>query len=178
MKQRLTTLFHMKLAHSSIKFLLWTPWLFYKWWKSQCRWNFQLTLNKHIEIMLKGYREGRIIFDRYLNDCLKNKTRSKRASTTKVFQVHKVNVNQRATVSIQDKGRTQNHAYMGDCWNDFPIIMATVQMFSTTKSKSMILRKSIVMRMPTLSFLTKSYSSFRGCEGDGIATSFSASDGK
>ena len=37
---------------------------------------------KRIDRLMKGYSEGRIIFDRYITGSLKEKTRSKRAVTT------------------------------------------------------------------------------------------------
>ena len=37
---------------------------------------------KRIDRLVKGYSEGRIIFDRYITGSLKEKTRTKRAGTT------------------------------------------------------------------------------------------------
>ena len=36
---------------------------------------------KRIEKMMIGYREGHVVFDRYVEQSLKNKTRQKRATT-------------------------------------------------------------------------------------------------
>ena len=41
-----------------------------------------------IENMLTGFNEGRIIFDRCLEQSLKNKTRQKRAVTSAEYEVH------------------------------------------------------------------------------------------
>ena len=38
--------------------------------------------------MLNGFNEGRIIFDRYLDQSLKNKTRQKRAVTSTEYEIH------------------------------------------------------------------------------------------
>ena len=46
------------------------------------------TFVKRIENMLNGFNEGRIIFDRYLDQSLKNKTRQKRAATTTEYEIH------------------------------------------------------------------------------------------
>ena len=43
---------------------------------------------KRIESMMLNYREGRIVFDRYLDESLKNKTRQKRATTHTEFEIH------------------------------------------------------------------------------------------
>ena len=43
---------------------------------------------RRIENMLNGFNEGRIIFDRYLDQSLKNKTRQKRAVTSTEFEIH------------------------------------------------------------------------------------------
>lgn len=43
---------------------------------------------KRIEFMMVGYSEGRVVFDRYQDQSLKNKTRQKRAVTTTEFKVH------------------------------------------------------------------------------------------
>lgn len=46
------------------------------------------TFVRRIENMLHGFNEGRIIFDRYLDQSLKNKTRQKRAVTSTEFEIH------------------------------------------------------------------------------------------
>ena len=46
------------------------------------------TFVKHIENLLNGFNEGRIIFDRYLDQSLKNKTRQNRAATTTEYEIH------------------------------------------------------------------------------------------
>ena len=43
---------------------------------------------KRIEGMMDGYNEGRVVFDRYLDKSLKNKTRQKRAVTSIEFEIH------------------------------------------------------------------------------------------
>ena len=43
---------------------------------------------KRIELMMVGYNEGQVIFDRYLELSLKNKTRQKRAVTSIEFEIH------------------------------------------------------------------------------------------
>ena len=43
---------------------------------------------RRIEYMLSGYTEGRIIFDRYIDQSLKNKTRQKRATTIFQYDIH------------------------------------------------------------------------------------------
>ena len=43
---------------------------------------------RRIENMLTGFNEGRIIFDRYLEQSLKNKTRQNRAVTSTEHEVH------------------------------------------------------------------------------------------
>jgi len=42
----------------------------------------QDAFNKRIEKMMVGYDEGRVVFDRYMYQSLKNKTRQKRAATS------------------------------------------------------------------------------------------------
>ena len=46
------------------------------------------TFVKRIENLLNGFNEGRIIFDRYLDQSLKNKTRQNRAATTTEYEIH------------------------------------------------------------------------------------------
>jgi len=43
---------------------------------------------KRIEFMMVGYSEGRVVFDRYQEQPLNNKTRQKRAVTSTEFQIH------------------------------------------------------------------------------------------
>ena len=43
---------------------------------------------KRIEWMIVDYNEGRVVFDRYLDNSLKNKTRQKRAVTSTEFEIH------------------------------------------------------------------------------------------
>ena len=43
---------------------------------------------QQIEHMMVGYNEGRVVFDRYLDQSLKNKTRQKRAKSSIEFQIH------------------------------------------------------------------------------------------
>ena len=43
---------------------------------------------QRIEWMLTGYSEGQVVFDRYLTQSLKNKTRQKRAATSSQYQIH------------------------------------------------------------------------------------------
>lgn len=54
---------------------------------------------KRIEWMLNGYSEGRIVFDRYLDQSLKNKTRQKRATTHIDFEIHS---KMKLTMSIKE----------------------------------------------------------------------------
>ena len=46
------------------------------------------TFTKKIESMMVSYNEGHVVFDRYLDQSLKNKTRQKRAKTETKFEVH------------------------------------------------------------------------------------------
>ena len=48
----------------------------------------QNAFHKRIENMMAGYDEGRVVFDRYLEQSLKNKTRQKRATTCVQYEVH------------------------------------------------------------------------------------------
>ena len=48
----------------------------------------QDAFNKRIEKMMAGYDEGRIVFDRYMDQSLKNKTRQKRATTSVEYEIH------------------------------------------------------------------------------------------
>ena len=41
-----------------------------------------------IDVMMHGFKEGRVVFDRYLELSLKNKTRLKRGTTSVEYQVH------------------------------------------------------------------------------------------
>ena len=54
---------------------------------------------KRIERMMAGFHEGRVVFDRYLESSLKNKTRQKRSTTSVEFQIHP---EMRLTMSIKD----------------------------------------------------------------------------
>jgi len=42
----------------------------------------QDAFNKRVEKMMVGYDEGRVVFDRYMYQSSKNKTRQKRAATS------------------------------------------------------------------------------------------------
>ena len=59
----------------------------------------QNAFNKRIEKMVEGYVEGHIIFDRYKEESLKNKTRQKRATTSVEYEIHP---EMRLTMSIKD----------------------------------------------------------------------------
>lgn len=48
----------------------------------------QEAFNKRIETMMGSYDEGHVVFDRYLDQSLKNKTRQKRAATCIEYEVH------------------------------------------------------------------------------------------
>lgn len=48
----------------------------------------QNAFNKRIEKMMAGYDEGRVVFDRYMEQSLKNKTRQKRATTSVEYEIH------------------------------------------------------------------------------------------
>ena len=54
---------------------------------------------KRIERMVSGFNEGRVLFDRYLESSLKNKTRQKRSKTSVEFKIHP---EIRHTMSIKD----------------------------------------------------------------------------
>ena len=41
----------------------------------------QNAFNRRIQGMMAGYNEGRVVFDRYMEESSKNKTRQKRATT-------------------------------------------------------------------------------------------------
>ena len=43
---------------------------------------------KRIKMMMTGYNEGRIVFDRYMDQSLKNKTRQKRATSSVEYEIH------------------------------------------------------------------------------------------
>lgn len=48
----------------------------------------QDAFNKRIEKMMANYDEGRVVFDRYIDQSLKNKTRRKRAATSVEYEIH------------------------------------------------------------------------------------------
>jgi len=50
--------------------------------------DFQEAFNKWIEKMMAGYDEGWIVFDRYIDQSLKNKTWQKRANTSIEYEIH------------------------------------------------------------------------------------------
>ena len=54
---------------------------------------------KRIENMMTGYREGHVVFDRYVEQSLKNKTRQKRATTWTEYKVHH---NMKLTMTIKE----------------------------------------------------------------------------
>ena len=54
---------------------------------------------KRIERMVSVSNEGRVVFDRYLESSLKNKTRQKRSKTSVEFKIHP---EIRHTMSIKD----------------------------------------------------------------------------
>jgi len=43
---------------------------------------------QRIDRMMNGYSEGRVVFGRYIDQSLKNKTRQKRDSTSTEFEIH------------------------------------------------------------------------------------------
>ena len=49
--------------------------------------------------MMAGYREGHVVFDRYVEQSLKNKTRQKRATTCTEYKVHH---NMKITMTIKE----------------------------------------------------------------------------
>ena len=48
----------------------------------------QNAFNRRIEGMMASYDEGRVVFDRYMEESLKNKTRKKRATTSVEYEIH------------------------------------------------------------------------------------------
>src|SRR6202000_259013 len=61
--------------------------------------NLQEAFIQRIECMLIGYSEGRVVFDRYMDQSLKNKTRQKRAVTSAEFHIHS---EMKLTMSIKE----------------------------------------------------------------------------
>ena len=59
----------------------------------------QDAFNKRIEMMMASYDEGRVVFDRYMDQSLKNKTRQKRSTTSIEYEVHP---EMKPTMSIKD----------------------------------------------------------------------------
>ena len=71
---------------------------------------------RRIENMITGFNEGRIIFDRYLEQSLKNKTRQKRTVTSTEYEVHP---EMKLSMSLQDllsssKTKTSLTAYLSE----------------------------------------------------------------
>ena len=50
--------------------------------------NLQNAFNKHIKDMMTGYDEGRVMFDFYMEQSLKNKTWQKRATTSVEYEIY------------------------------------------------------------------------------------------
>ena len=59
----------------------------------------QEAFNKRIEKMMAGYVEGRVVFDRYMDQSLKNRTRQKRATTSVEYEIHP---EMKLTISIKE----------------------------------------------------------------------------
>ena len=59
----------------------------------------QDAFNKRIQNMVSGYDEVRVVFDRYMDQSLKNKTRQKRAATSVEYEIHP---DMKLTMSIKD----------------------------------------------------------------------------
>ncbi len=55
--------------------------------------------NERIEKMMLGYNEGRVVFDRYMDQSLKNKTQNKRATTSVEYEIH---LEMKLTMSIKE----------------------------------------------------------------------------
>ena len=61
--------------------------------------DFKEAFNKWIEKMMAGYDEGRVVFDRYIDQSLKNKTWQKRANMLIEYEIHS---QIKLTMSIED----------------------------------------------------------------------------
>ena len=48
----------------------------------------QDAFNERIKNMVSGYDEVRVVFDRYMDQSLKNKTRQKSAATSVEYEIH------------------------------------------------------------------------------------------
>ena len=59
----------------------------------------QDAFNKRIQNMVSGYDEVRVVFDRHMDQSLKNKTRQKRAATSVEYEIHS---DMKLTMSIKD----------------------------------------------------------------------------
>ena len=59
----------------------------------------QDAFNEHIQSIVSGYDEVRVVFDRYMDQSLKNKTRQKRAATSVEYEIHS---DMKLTMSIKD----------------------------------------------------------------------------
>ena len=59
----------------------------------------QDAFNERIQSMVSGYDEVRVVFDRYMDQSLKNKTRQKRAATSVEYEIHP---DMNLTMSIKD----------------------------------------------------------------------------
>jgi len=69
--------------------------------------------NKRIEKMMVGYDEGRVVFDRYMYQSLKNKTRQKRAATSVEYEIHP---ELKLTMSIKELLHHQQRKGRHACW--------------------------------------------------------------
>ncbi|KAG0717272.1 hypothetical protein GWK47_054801 [Chionoecetes opilio] len=78
----------------------------------------QDAFNKRIETMMTSYDEGRVVFDRYLDLSVENKTRQKRSTTSIEYEVHP---EMKLTMSIKEllstsKTKRSSHACLAkDC---------------------------------------------------------------
>jgi len=62
--------------------------------------------------MMEEYNEGRMVFDRYLDQSLKNMTRQKRATTSTEFEIHP---DMKLTMSLKEllsASRSKSNGYV------------------------------------------------------------------
>ena len=105
---------------------------------------------KRIEKMMIGYREGHVVFDRYVEQSLKNKTRQKIATTCKFHHNMKLTMTIKELLSSSSTKRSLTTMFANALLKHFPSWPTlNLLLYTERQSRTRTLRSSMGMRKLT-----------------------------
>eukprot|EP00745_Piridium_sociabile_P030042 TRINITY_DN49714_c0_g1_i11.p1 TRINITY_DN49714_c0_g1~~TRINITY_DN49714_c0_g1_i11.p1 ORF type:complete len:104 (-),score=10.81 TRINITY_DN49714_c0_g1_i11:34-345(-) len=101
--------------------------------------------------MMLGYSKGRVVFDRYLDESLKNTTQQKRADTPTDFEIHpeiKLTMSLNELLSGSKSERSLLYMFAQVYWNTFPeTLPSSWSLCTTLRSMDVTLKNTRMKRL-------------------------------